>query len=133
MLAAFPGRAHPLPRPFRWRRKSADDCMHGTDRCRQVIRSVTLRTECPADPRYLSSIASGVFTTRQLGMSKHKIRSGIDRRQDDIGPPNKVAERRRQPDRRLPQLTDMPFEEFEAELTAMGKQYSGYVPSSSSG
>jgi len=66
-------------------------------------------------------------------MNKHKIRSGIDRRQHDIGPPSKVAERRRQPDRRLPELADMPFEEFEAELTAMGKQVSGYVTSSSGG
>ncbi|SBT03868.1 hypothetical protein ACCAA_1170015 [Candidatus Accumulibacter aalborgensis] len=61
-------------------------------------------------------------------MSTHKIRSGSDRRKRDIGPPGKIPERRRQPDRRLPELTDASFEQFELELAALGKQARGWVP-----
>ncbi len=55
-------------------------------------------------------------------MRKHKIRSETDRRTQDVGPPRKMPDRRQKAERRLPELTDMPFEEFEAEMAAQGKQ-----------
>ncbi|NMQ27849.1 hypothetical protein E4Q23_08825 [Candidatus Accumulibacter phosphatis] len=45
----------------------------------------------------------------------------------------KVAERRHKAERRLPELTDLPYEEFEAELAALGKQASVFLRSFSSG
>ncbi|MEF8724825.1 MAG: hypothetical protein ABTR92_17310 [Candidatus Accumulibacter phosphatis] len=51
----------------------------------------------------------------------------------DVGPPEKVAERRHKAERRLPELTDLPYEEFEAELAALGKQASVFLRSFSSG
>jgi hypothetical protein len=52
------------------------------------------------------------------------IRSGRDRRERDSGPPGKLPERRRQPDRRLPELTelsDLSFERFQLLLAAFGR------------
>lgn len=66
-------------------------------------------------------------------MRKHKIRSETDRRTRDIGPPKKMPDRRQKAERRLPELTDMPYEEFEAELAAQGKQASVFLRFSSSG
>jgi len=66
-------------------------------------------------------------------MSEQKTRSKADRRKHDIGPPGKTPERRHKSERRLPELTDMPFEEFEAELAVLGKQASLFLRISSSG
>lgn len=63
---------------------------------------------------------------------RHTIRSESDRRTRDIGPPGKMADRRHKAERRLPELSDMPFEEFEAELAAMGKPLAEFLSSSSS-
>ncbi len=57
-------------------------------------------------------------------MKTQKTRSGIDRRQNDLGPRGKLPERRRQPERRLPELTevcDISFEGFQLLLAGLGK------------
>lgn len=57
-------------------------------------------------------------------MKAYKTRSGFDRRQRDLGRPGKLPERRRIPERRLPELTDVSdisFEEFQSLLAALGK------------
>jgi len=66
-------------------------------------------------------------------MREKQTRSQSDRRQRDIGPPGKMVERRQKAERRLPVLTDMPFEEFEAELAALGQQASAFLRTFSSG
>ena len=57
-------------------------------------------------------------------MKIEKPRSGFDRREHDFGRPNKLPDRRRIPDRRLPELTeafDISFEEFQLLLTGNDK------------
>lgn len=49
-------------------------------------------------------------------MKTYIKRSGHDRRKEDVGPRGKLPERRRQPERRLPTLSeshDMSFETFQ--------------------
>ena len=65
-------------------------------------------------------------------MKIQQTRSGSDRRLRDVGPLRKMAERRHKVERRLPELSDMAFEEFEAELAAMGKEVSTFLSFSSS-
>lgn len=51
-----------------------------------------------------------------------RIRSGSDRRQADLGRPGKLPERRRQPERRLPELSeasDISFEGFQLLLAEL--------------
>lgn len=51
-----------------------------------------------------------------------RVRSGSDRRQDDLGRPGKLPERRRQPERRLPELSeaaDISFEGFQLLLAEL--------------
>jgi hypothetical protein len=60
-------------------------------------------------------------------MKTKESRSGIDRRQGDFGPPGKLPERRRRPERRLPELTeisDISFEGFQLLLDGFGKSIS---------
>ena len=55
-------------------------------------------------------------------MKTKESRSGIDRRQGDFGPPGKLPERRRRPERRLPELTeisDISFEGFQLLLDGL--------------
>lgn len=57
-------------------------------------------------------------------MKIYKTRSGCDRRECDVGRPGKLPERRRIPERRLPELSDVSdisFEEFQSLLAALGK------------
>lgn len=42
----------------------------------------------------------------------HKNRTGLDRRKCDIGPPAGWKERRRNPERRLPEVAEISIEEF---------------------
>lgn len=42
----------------------------------------------------------------------NKPRSGRDRRNKDLGPPEGWKERRRQPERRLPEVEEISIEEF---------------------
>jgi len=98
-----------------------------------LINAVKSRTDQAVSQRYLCAIA---FMTPQAGnnsMRKQKIRSETDRRMRDIGPPKKMPDRRQKAERRLPELTEMPYEEFEAELAALGKQASAFLRSFSSG
>jgi hypothetical protein len=94
---------------------------------------VKLLTDPAAIRRYLSSITSRTRTAGFQSMSKQKTRSASDRRMRDLGPPEKVAERRHKAERRLPELTDLPYEEFEAELAALGKQAAVFLRRFSSG
>jgi hypothetical protein len=60
-------------------------------------------------------------------MKTRENRSGIDRRQTGFGPPDKLPERRRRPERRLPELTeisDISFEGFQLLLDGFGKSAS---------
>ena len=43
---------------------------------------------------------------------EHKKRTGLDRRKRDIGPPAGWKERRRTPERRLPEVEEISIEEF---------------------
>ncbi|MCB1965852.1 hypothetical protein [Accumulibacter sp.] len=53
-------------------------------------------------------------------MKKTRItRSRFDRRQSDIGPPAKIVERRRRPERRLPEISEVPFAAFVSAFTAL--------------
>jgi len=57
-------------------------------------------------------------------LKQESVRSGVDRRQLDTGPRGKLPERRRQPERRLPELTeihDISFEGFQLLLAGTGK------------
>ncbi|MBL8392779.1 MAG: hypothetical protein JNN21_13050 [Candidatus Accumulibacter sp.] len=54
-----------------------------------------------------------------MKLKTETVRSGGDRRQVDRGPPGKLPERRRQPERRMPELSeaaDMSFERFQSLL-----------------
>jgi hypothetical protein len=98
-----------------------------------LINAVKSRTDRAVSQRYLCAIA---FMTPQAGnysMRKQKIRNETDRRMRDIGPPKKMPDRRQKAERRLPELTEMPYEEFEAELAALGKQASAFLRTFSSG
>jgi hypothetical protein len=53
-------------------------------------------------------------------MKTKESRSGIDRRQGDFGPPGKLPERRRRPERRLPELTEISDISFEGVPVAAG-------------
>ncbi|WP_034922570.1 hypothetical protein [Candidatus Accumulibacter vicinus] len=60
-------------------------------------------------------------------MTPQQPRSRVDRRQHDYGRPGHLPDRRRIPDRRLPELnevSDMTFEEFQLLLTRTGKPIS---------
>ncbi|EXI67599.1 MAG: hypothetical protein AW08_01861 [Candidatus Accumulibacter adjunctus] len=55
-------------------------------------------------------------------LQTNRVRSGSDRRQNDLGRPGKLPERRRQPERRLPELseaTDISFEGFQLLLAEL--------------
>lgn len=43
---------------------------------------------------------------------KHKQRTGLDRRKRDVGPPAGWKERRRTPERRMPEVEEISIEEF---------------------
>lgn len=43
---------------------------------------------------------------------KHKQRTGLDRRKRDIGPPAGWKERRRNPERRMPEVEEVSMDEF---------------------
>ncbi len=49
-------------------------------------------------------------------------RSKVDRRQLDMGPPEKIAERRRRPERRLPKVAEVPFAAFVSAFAALRRQ-----------
>ena len=60
-------------------------------------------------------------------MKTRENRSGIDRRQTGFGPPDKLPERRRRPDRRLPEVTeisDISFEGFQLLLDGFSESVS---------
>ncbi|MDP2784890.1 MAG: hypothetical protein Q8O38_09920 [Sulfurimicrobium sp.] len=48
----------------------------------------------------------------------HKNRTGLDRRKRDIGPPAGWKERRRNPERRLPEVEEISIEEFKRLMSA---------------
>jgi len=54
--------------------------------------------------------------TGGIELKTERVRSGSDRRQVDLGRPGRLPERRRQPERRLPELseaTEISFEGFQ--------------------
>ena len=102
------------------------------DKFALLLNGVILCTDQAVGRRYRCSIPSITAEADIPSMKRQNTRSGFDRRTRDMGPPNKLAERRHRPERRLPELTDMAFEEFEAELAAQGKQASAFLASSSS-
>ena len=60
-------------------------------------------------------------------MKTESVRSGNDRRQVDLGRPGKLPERRRQPERRLPELSEaaeISFEGFQL-LLAEANRHAG--------
>ncbi|MBE2258321.1 MAG: hypothetical protein H6942_07845 [Candidatus Accumulibacter sp.] len=66
-------------------------------------------------------------------MKNWQTRSELDRRESDVGPPGKLPERRRMPDRRLPEVAEVPFAAFASAYTAMRKKASTCFLKSSSG
>jgi hypothetical protein len=50
----------------------------------------------------------------------HKNRTGLDRRKRDSGPPAGWKERRRNPERRLPEVEEISIEEFNRLMQANG-------------
>ncbi|MEN6584761.1 MAG: hypothetical protein ABFE02_01745 [Sulfuricella sp.] len=51
---------------------------------------------------------------------KHKHRTGLDRRKRDGGPPAGWKERRRNPERRMPEVEEISIEEFHRLMRASG-------------
>ncbi|BCB28531.1 hypothetical protein SKTS_34170 [Sulfurimicrobium lacus] len=51
---------------------------------------------------------------------KHKHRTGLDRRKRDAGPPAGWKERRRNPERRMPEVEEISIEEFQRLMQASG-------------
>lgn len=51
---------------------------------------------------------------------KHKQRTGLDRRKRDNGPPAGWKDRRRSPERRLPEVEEISIEEFKRLMEANG-------------
>jgi hypothetical protein len=51
---------------------------------------------------------------------KYKNRTGLDRRKRDSGPPAGWKERRRNPERRLPEVEEISIEEFNRLMQASG-------------
>ena len=47
---------------------------------------------------------------------EHQPRSGCDRRESDAGPLGRLPDRRRQPERRLPELVEISLDEFQFQL-----------------
>jgi hypothetical protein len=47
---------------------------------------------------------------------ERKLRSGCDRRESDFGPLGRLPDRRRQPERRLPELVEISLDEFQFQL-----------------
>jgi len=89
-------------------------------RLRVALREQEREREIPHDNRCRLRVSSRHRFRQpwQEGskLKTERIRSGSDRRQVDLGRPGKLPERRRQPERRLPELNeaaDISFEGFQ--------------------
>ncbi len=92
------------------------------------VGAVDRRIDCrPCEVVHASLRRSGVSFGRYYGTAntstpmksdtiERKLRSGYDRRERDVGPLGRLPDRRRQPERRLPELVEISLDEFQFQL-----------------
>jgi len=83
--------------------------------CRQCdVVHATLRRSGVSCAHHPGTVSNSIPMKPDKG--EHQPRSGYDRRESDVGQLGRLPDRRRQPERRLPELVEISLDEFQFQL-----------------